>query len=137
MTKRPFLVGIVALGAVCSTPTSPCACEPERTHLVVRGTVHTRGGDPRAGATVYVVAAPAGAPAADPVRSAGDGVATTDAQGEYLVRVRSDFPPAAPANVRVAVVAAPADTVRAEAAGASLRSERQVADTLVLDVVVP
>lgn len=137
MIKRSFLVGSLALAAVCGTPTSPCACEPQRTHLVVRGTVRTGTGVPIPSAKVYVVAAPAGTPALDPVLSAGDGVATTDAQGYYRVRVLSRFSPASPAAVRVTVVHAPADTARAGAVGASLRSERQVADTLVLDVVVP
>lgn len=137
MTKRPFLVGIVALAAVCGTPTSPCACESPRTHLIVQGTVRSETGSPIAGAKVSAVATPAGTPAPDPALSAGDGVVTTDAQGHYLVRVLSLFSPTPSAMVRVAVVRAPADTVRAEGAGAALRSERQVPDTLVLDVQVP
>jgi hypothetical protein len=137
MTKRPVLVGIVAFAAVCGTPTSPCACEPERTHVVVRGTVRTATGDPLPSATVYAVAAPPGAPALDPLRGPGHEAATTDAQGRYRVRLLSGFAPATPATVRVALVPAPGDTVRAEAVGASLRSEREAADTLIVDVVVP
>ena len=137
MITRPFLVGTVVLAAVCGTPTSPCACEPQRTHLVVQGAVRSGAGSLVPGARVYVVAISDGAPPSDPALSAGDGVATTDAQGHYQMRVLSPLSPTSPVTARVAVVRAPGDTVRVDATGASLRSERQVADTLVVDIVVP
>ena len=137
MAKRLLLVVTIALVAVCGTPTSPCACEPQRTHIVVYGTVRTANGAPVAGAKVFAAAAPAGAAAYDPVVVAGDGVTTTDADGDYRLRVLSVFSPTAPADVRVAVVRAPPDTIRAAAVGASLRRVDQVADSLGLNVVVP
>lgn len=137
MTKRLFLGVTTALVAVCGTPTPPCACEPLRTHLLVYGAVRTGGGAPVATAKVFVVATSAQTAAFDPVLAAGDGVTTTDAQGRFRVRVLSHFAATAPAAVRVAVVHAPADTVRSEAIGASLRSEHQVPDSLELNVVVP
>jgi hypothetical protein len=137
MTKRLLLVVTVALVAVCGTPTAPCACEPQRTHLVVYGAVRTAAGTPVAGAKVFAAVAPAGTPAYDPVVVAGDGVTTTDADGNYRVRVVSLFSPTAPAAVRAAVVRAPADTIRTEALGASLRRVDQTADSLALNIVVP
>jgi hypothetical protein len=137
MVKRLFLVVAVALVAVCGTPTSPCACEPERTHILVYGTVRTGTGVPVPSAKVFAGAAPAEAAVYDPVFGEGHEVVTTDAQGKYRVRVLSPFAPTVPATVRVAVVDAPGDTVRSQAVGASLRSERQAADSLEVNVVVP
>lgn len=137
MARRLILVAAIALVAVCGTPTAPCACEPLRTHLLVYGAVHAATGAPVVGAKVFVAAAPAGTAAYDPVVVAGDGVATTDAAGNYGVRVITAFPPTAPAMVRVAVIAGPVDTIRTEAVGASLRSVRDPADSLALNVVVP
>ena len=136
MMKRILLVVPVALAAVCATPTSPCACEPLRTHLIVSGAVHTASGAPVAGATVFVAAAPEGTAALDPV-VAGEGGATTDPEGNYRVHAWSHSSPTTPAVVRVAVVRAPADTIRSEAVGASLRSEREAADSLTFNIVVP
>jgi hypothetical protein len=137
MTKRLLLVGTVVLAAVCGTPTSPCACEPQRTHLVVYGLVQTATGAPVAGAKVFAAVAPEGTADVDPVVAAGDAVATTDASGKYRVRVLSLFSPTAPADVRVAVIRAPADTIRAAAVGAWLRRVDQAPDSLALNVVVP
>lgn len=136
MATRQFLIVTVALVAVCGTPTAPCACEPERTHLIVYGAVQTSAGAAVADAKVFVIATAAGTPVPDPVLGAGEG-AVTDAQGKYRVRVLSGLSPTAPAAVHVAVVHAPADTVRSDATGASLRSERDPADSLELNVVVP
>ena len=137
MPKRLLLIGTVVVVAVCGTPISPCACEPLRSQLIVYGAVRTATGVAIPGAKVFAVATPVGTAAPDPVLAAGDAVATTDAEGSYRVRVMSDFPPTEPAAVRVAVVRAPVDTIRTEAVGASLRSERQTADSLELNVEVP
>ena len=137
MARRLILVATIVLVAVCGTPTSPCACEPQRTHLLVHGAVHTATGAPVVNAKVFVAAAPAGTVAPDPVLVAGDGVVTTDAAGGYRVRVLTLFSPTAPAKVRVAVIPGAVDTIRTEAVGASLRSVREPADSLALDVAVP
>lgn len=137
MAKRLGLISILALAAVCGTPVSPCACEPQKTHLIVYGAVQTTAGAPVAGARVLAVALPEGATGYDPALATADAVDTTDSQGLYRVHLLSFLAPAGPAEVRLAVVHAPADTVRVDAVGASLRNQREPADSLRVDVTMP
>lgn len=137
MAKRPVLVLGAATIVFCSTPTVPCACPPTRTHLIVYGTVRTSAGAPVADARVFVTPAPAGAPSYDPILIGQPPAASTGMNGGYRIDAFSGFGPTAPALVRAASIRAPADTARAEATGASLRSERERPDSLQLDIVFP
>jgi hypothetical protein len=135
MKTRLFVIIGAASIAVCTTPVAPCACEPQRTHVVIYGTVRTAAGASMAGSPVFVVAVPLGGPVVNATELQPSG--TTATNGHYRVESISFYAPATPLTVKGAAVNVAGDTARAETVGGSLRPWGQPPDSVQLDLVFP
>jgi hypothetical protein len=135
---RLFLASGSVLVAVCSTPASPCACEPNRTHILVYGNAKNSSGTPVAGAAVFVIRPHLGAPINDPFLSPDHATATTATDGNYRIDlITLESPSSLPVVVLTAAVRAPSDTVRLPGFGGLLRPVGQRPDSVEVNFVFP
>jgi hypothetical protein len=137
MKKKLFLALLPVTVAVCTNPTALCGCEPQRSHLVVHGTVRTAGGAPVPAAQVFALVAPPASPATDAIAGGGGPPAITASDGSYRIDVVSLFSPATTVSVFAAAVRPPADTLRSTTPGGSLRPQTDVPDSVRVDIVFP
>lgn len=138
-TRTRFAIALAsAIVAVCSTPASPCACEPSRTHIMVYGVTKDASGVPVAGATVFVLIPNLFDPVNDPVLSPAHVTATTSSDGAFRLELISlQSPSTFPVGVLAAAVRAPGDTVRIPGFGGLLRPVGQKPDSIELNFTFP
>ena len=135
--KNQFWLGVAGVSvAVCSTPASPCACEPARTHLVVYGVARSSTGEGVPGVPVYATLPHLGDAIIDPVSAPGHVTTATAADGSYRVELISLEHPALPVGVSVAAIRPPADTARVATFG-ELRPINDIADSVRADLSFP
>ena len=135
---RLFLAFASVLLAVCSTPVAPCACEPNRTHILVYGVATDEAGAPVAGAAVFVIIPQPVAPINDPVLAPDHATATTATDGGYRIDlITLESPSSWPVGVITAAVRAPSDTVRLPGFGGVLRPVGQRPDSIEVNFVFP
>ena len=135
---RFFVASASVLVAVCTTPVAPCACEPNRTHILVYGNAKDASGAPVVGAAVYVIRPYLGAPVTDPVLAPDHATATTATDGSYRIDlITLESPSSGPVGVLAAAVRAPSDTLRLAGAGGVLRPVGQRPDSVEVNFVFP